>query len=285
MQWERAKNYILITFILLNLGLAGLLYMENRRYTLSPERERIIHQILGENNISLYTHLIRRFPPMRPLLVSGFYYDVNELIEIFFENPDLVERDYDRNVFIYGESELSISNGIVFFYKGINQADTPSQMPSGAARVQASLLTREFINRHYPTFVHDITFESGGGIFMEYREKYRGRLIYSNFIRFFVTHIGIEWIEMQFGNVIGHSPDPRMIFAADEALLTFMQRNRFLAVEGGMFINRIDMVYYKEYVSFTSGTEYLAVPTYRIFIDGNNDIPFLINAFTNMMLD
>ena len=120
MDWGRAKNYILVFFLLLNIGLGLLLLLENQRYTLSGERIRIIRTVLDQNNISMYTHPMRRFPPMRPIEVTGFYYSeetTDRLLAIFFESPQYVSRtgtggNYD---FMYGGNSLRFSNGFIAY--------------------------------------------------------------------------------------------------------------------------------------------------------------------------
>jgi len=284
MEWEKAKNYILVAFVLLNAGLALLLHLEHRRYTMTGDRDRNIRVVLGQNNISLYTIPIRNFPPMRPVDVAGFYYDIDELLEIFFEYPALVERDDERYFFSHGYSQLTISNGLISFDFDIRGLGYPSIEPAPPiTHGDAAALSDEFISRHFPDFEHDITFEWEDGIRRIYRQQYRGRLIHSNFAEFFITSHGIEWIDMQFGRIIGHIREPQMIFAPDEVLLTFMQHVRDRAMEEPIFIREMDMVYLQAYESTQQGILYPAVPTYRIFIEGNDDTPYLINAFTNLM--
>ena len=308
MEWERAKNIILIAFILLNLGLAAMVFWEQRRYTMTPEQEHHIRTVLGQNNIQVYTNPLRRFPPMQALEISGFYYDRDALLEIFFEDPASVMHTVDEfgaDIYETYAGRLEISNGFIFFRNTLGNRDGVGLLSDGSAdepdndedtpapRVErsfAAALTNEFINRHFPDFENDITVDvydiSGNqyGVRRTYLEVYRGQRIYSNFVEFFVTHQGIKEIEMQFGRILGYSGAPRMIFAPDEILLTFMQRFRHIAMENPIFINRIDIVYLKEYYSDQFGSVSRAVPFYRIFKNGN-DFPFFINAFTNTIID
>ena len=293
MEWERAKNYILVAFILLNLGLGAVILLDGR-YTLTPERERNIRTVLDQNNISLYRLPMRRFPPMLPLDVTGFYYDIDELLEMFFEDPATAERfDSDDNIlgapqrydYRCGYSRLFVNNGFVTFWydtrglEHVRQSIAASQ--EGITWEEAAVLTTEFIATHFPDFEHDITFDVDGGIRRIYLQVYRERPIFSNRIEFDISNYGIEWIEMRFGQVIGHGLVPRSIFAPDEVLLTFMQAMHH--VEEPIIIQTIDMVYFQGYPSLQSGSSYPAVPTYRIFMKGD-DLPFLINAFTNTSL-
>jgi len=280
MEWERAKNIILIAFVVLNLGLAGLFFAEYRRYTLSPARINTVVTVLSANNINLDTSLPRRFEPMRHLDISGFYYDLPALLAIFFDEPENLYHIEDDHgvIFSNGVSTLDISNGFVTFENG-----EPAYSPYEISRDDAILIAQNFINLHFPNFVPDMILDaySGDGVQIIFREQYRGQIILSNYIEFLISRRRVEWIEMQFGRVIGHSAEARMIFAPDEILLTFLQRMRHSAMENPIFISSIDMVYLLEYASYSEGQVYPAVPFYRIFIR-YNDFEFLINAYTNV---
>ncbi|MCL2355747.1 MAG: hypothetical protein FWC70_01145 [Defluviitaleaceae bacterium] len=286
MEWERAKNFILTAFILLNLGLAFLLHLENRRFALTGDRVSTINEVLANNNIHLYTSLIRRFPPMPHLDISGHYYDIDLLLEIFFGDADFFRRETETGHYIF-ETEggafgrLEILNGFVTFDKRDALGENSL---AEISRADAIGVSDEFIAEWFPDFVHDHIFDDFGGVRIIYRQEYRGRLIHSNYIDFFVTSRGVEWIEMQFGQIIGHSTGSRMIFAPDEVLLTFMQRVQHRAADTPYFISHIDIVYLQEYVSDERGSVYPAVPFYRIFVL-DNDLEFLINAYTNTIIN
>lgn len=284
MEWERAKNIILIAFIILNAGLATMLLFEDRRYTLSQERISNIHSVLSENNINMYALPPRRFAPMRHLDISGFYYDIPALLEIFFDEPpeqaDTVEGHY---VFTSENARLEIINGFISFDNSRNLSENNIETISHAAAIEVA---EAFIAEHFADFRRDTVFDAfgGEGVWVVFRQEYRGQLIHSNRIEFLVTAAGIEWVDMQFGRVIGYSAEPRMIFAPDEVLLTFMQRMRHEAMETPIFITNIDMVYLQEYAGTGVGSVYPAVPVYRIFILGH-DLEFLINAYTNVSIN
>lgn len=287
MEWERAKNYILIAFVILNLGLFTLLFLEDSRYTLTPHRTSNIHAVLSDNNINLYATLMRRFVPMRHLEVSGFYYDVSALIEVFFEAPEnVLQKKTEEGHYIFETEDafLEIFNGFITFDNRLDLGINSSDEAKAITHTAAIQISDEFIAKHFPDFVRDIVHDqyNGDGVHIIYSQEYNGRLISTNMIELLVTARGKEWIEMQFGRVIGYSTELHRIFAPDEALLTFMQRMRHVARENPIFITNIDMVYMKEYASDQIGTVYPAVPFYRIFIR-DREFPFLINAYTNVM--
>ena len=290
MEWERAKTIILIVFVLLNITLGGLRFADHRRYWMTSEQERNIRIVLDQNNIQLYTDPIRRFTPMRPIEVRGFYYDEDFLLDLFFDGADVDRWEYDWGLVVFSSGDglhLEKSNGFIFFEIYGNAGYSPNMYAVDRGFAQSK--TGEFIDRNFPNFEIDIVFDSydfygNHGIRRIYRETYQGMQVYSNFIEFFVTERGITQIEMQFGQIIGESQvPPRMIFPPDEVLLTFMQRFRHIATESPIFINRMDMVYVKLYHSDEVGFVSPAIPFYRIFIEGS-DFPLLINAFTNALM-
>ena len=282
MEWEKAKNYILLFFVLLNLALGGLLFMESRRYSMTPEREQAIVAILNQNNITMDTRLMRRFAPMRAMGISGFYYDADELVRIFFGNAAV-----QRTTTLQGYRvtrrpvELVISNGFVSYTNPHGRGEISELNPDEAQRLADAL-----VRANWPDFRLDIVHSGEDWILLSYREIYRGNKIHSNFIEFLVTEDGIERVEMQFGQVQGwESSDQQPIVSPDEALLTFVQRTRGHAQVAPMTIAHMDLVYFLEEGSTDPDVTHRAVPFYRVFVVGEGSDPFLINAFTNEMIN
>jgi len=287
MEWERAKSFLLLFFILLNLTLGFLIINERRRYTVTPEREQAIMTIMAENNITMDTRIIRRFPPMRELIVSGFYYDVDELLDIFFDTPANVMRSYfpHGQDFFYEDAELEIFHGFVSYNNLYGHGGAAEYMVE-LNRTRAEELTNAFVQAYFPDFRLDDVFESGSRIRLSYRQVYRGYIIHTNFIEFTVTEMGIVRVDMQFSQVLefGHEGP---IAAPDEALLTFVRRVRDIALVSPIVITHMDLVYFQVEESFDPDASNRAVPFYRIFIDGGgiDSDPFLINAITNEVLN
>jgi len=287
MQWERAKNLILLFFILLNITLMVLLRLEHHRYTMTSEREQLIHSVLARNQIEVQDSLIRQFPPMRALNISGFNYNTDELINILFDNPTLARRidNYDGPSIYEDRVALLVisTNGFITFDNPQGFRQIREGMHPADKQERARFLSDAFIQRYFPDFKWDTTLTEGEGFRLSYRQVYRGYVIYTNFIELLVTDIGIEQIEMQFGRVHGWATGTeRTIFAPDEALLTFMRRIRNIT-DAPVFVRVMDRVYYQENRS-ASHSIYQAIPVYRIFIR-DNDHPFLINAYTNQFIN
>jgi len=278
MEWEKAKNYILLFFVLLNLALGGLLFMESRRYSMTPEREQAIMTILNQNNITMDTALLRRFAPMRAMSIYGFYYDTDELVSIFFGNAAVQRTTNFRGYVVTRRpAVLEISNGFVTYNNPRGRGEI-----SELTQAEAQRVADIFIRANWPDFRLDIVYSGDDWLLLSYRQVYRGHKIHSNFIEILVTEEGIVRVEMQYGRVHGwESPDQQPIVSPDEALLTFVQRIRGHAQIAPITITHMDLVYFLEEGSTEPYVLHRAVPFYRVFVAGEGSDPFLINAFTN----
>ncbi|MCL2404988.1 MAG: hypothetical protein FWC92_05515 [Defluviitaleaceae bacterium] len=280
MEWEKAKSYLLLFFVLLNLTLGGLIFMESRRYRVTPEREQTIINILAQNNITMDNRLQRRFPPMRMLNVSGFYYNTDELVRIFFGNATVQRTTSARGYVVTRRpAELVISDGFISYTNQRGRGGIDELTPAEAQR-----LTDAFVHAYWPDFRLDIIYTGNDWLLLSYRQVYRGHIIHSNFIEFFVTEDGITLVEMQFSQVLNwESTDPLPIVSPDEALLTFLQRVRTPVAP--MVITHMDLVYFQEEGGTDPYVTHRAVPFYRVFVAGDGSDPFLINAITNEMIN
>ena len=287
MQWERAKSYLLLFFILLNLTLGGLLFLEHRRYTVTPEREQSIITIMNQNNIAMGTRLMRRFPPMRGMYVTGFYYDESQLADIFFDGADDVRHTSTvrGHIFTNDTADLIISNGFISYVNPEGHGGHDQWLPE-LCRTQAQSLTDAFVRANWPDFRLDDVFVGQDRLRLSYRQVYRGYMIHTNFIELIVTYRGIVQVEMQFSHVLEWSDETRPIVAPDLALLTFVRRVRPLtiALANPLVITDMDLVYFQMEGSPDADANYLAVPFYRVFVGDGGD-PFLINAFTNEIIN
>jgi len=283
LEWNRAKNFMLVFFLLANLLLAALIRYETGGYTLTRERENVIWAVFDQNNIAMYASIPRSFAPMRALQVSGYDYDFGRLLAIFFPYGAEPAHVYDdnRDEFTWGDARLVISNGYISFVSGETAAGTPN-------RDAAIALSQAFINEHYPDFrldVHSIRYVRRG-VRIFYRQEHQGHLIHTNFVEFLVTGEGdellIEEVDIQYGRPLGFAYMPRVLAGPDEALLTFVQNVRRRGDEP-ILIRHMDIAYFQ----VTPGsrdvyTAFYAEPFYRIFVEGQTE-PFLVSAYGGQM--
>jgi len=289
MEWERAKTFLMVFFIALNIILGGLLFMENRRYVVSPEREQAIIAIMNRNDISFDAQFIRRFPPMRAISVTGFYYNADELADIFFGSSHDAMRSYTPSGMILsygpGPAELVISHGFISYYNPYGHGNTAYELQSLDWQ-DAQIITDAFVGEHWPDFELDDVFIADDWLRLSYRQVYRGYVIHTNFIEIIVTDMGIELVDIQFGQVFEWYGQESPIAAPDEVLLTFVQHVINMPQILPITITHMDLVYFQEEEgSANPYARYRALPFYRVFIAGNTSDPFLINAFTNEIIN
>lgn len=277
MQWDRAKNFMLLFFLVANVLLAALIRYEADSYILTRERENAIQAVFAQNDINIYHPIPRQFRPMRALRMVGYDYDVYRLLSIFFPPYAEVSHrgDARRDEFTWENMRLVIDRGYVFFVSGLGVTGVPDQA-AAIARTQA------FVDEYYPDFIldiHSIRQASRGGLRIFYRQEYAGHIIHTNFIEFLITGEGddlvIEEVDMRYGSPLGFAYLPRDLSGPDEALLAFVQYFRRQNYEP-VLIRYMDIVYYQPV------DRAYAEPFYRVFIEGQND-PFLVNAITNQI--
>ena len=281
MQWDRAKNFMIIFFLLVNILLMGLIRYESGVHTLTRERENAIQTIFAQNNVNMYYPIPRRFTPMRALQVSAHDYDTERLLSIFFPSHVLDDEihhrsDSGRDEFAWQNLRLVIDRGYVFFVSGLGITGVPDQE-------SAIALTQAFVDQHYPDFRLDtesIRQARRGGLRIFFRQEYQGHIIHTNYIEFLVTGDGdelvIEEVDMHYVRPVGFAYLPRDLVGPDEALLTFVQFYRLQSDEP-VLITHMDIVYFQ-----SSRESAYVEPTYRIFTQSQVE-PFLINAYTNQI--
>ena len=287
MLWEKAKNLIIIFFLMLNAVLAALNYTQSSRHVLTAERRTAVISMLNQNKISIYIEILRDYKPRRILSVYGYEYDMEKKLAMLFpENADITRLEYDgREEYVCGDIVMTFSNGYIAY-------DNPSGLyPGVTLTAEAGVLSRSaaiaaceaFMSEHFPDFVYDVSIlpsDSGWRIF--YRQVYQRNIIHTNFVEIVITPNGIEQLDIQYGKPAGFVGSPREICAPDEALLTFMQRIKDISGDSPVIINHMDLAYIQDEPGLQKGAVYMTTPYYRVFVE-HLDQPYLINAFTNRM--
>ena len=276
MLWERAKTLCIIFFLLLNIALAFLHYNESKQYVLTPEQERLVYQMLRQNQINIYCRLIHEYPPMRPLSVSDYQYDMDALISLLFDEPhEVVDIQTSAEEEYYdGTARLTLSNGYITY--DCPDGFKPRANVSVLGMDEAVMLCDTFVQQYDTNFVLDASgmVDLADGWRIPYRENFQKSIVHTNFIEFLVTEKGIEQIDMQYRPLHGFTGPAQAICSPDEALLTFIQHVRVLYNDTPVIIKNMDLVYYQDKAQ--------ALPYYRIFIE-SQEVPFLINAYTNTL--
>jgi hypothetical protein len=201
---------------------------------------------------------------------------MESILDLFFEDLPEYSGDANREIYRLGQAELVVSNGFISYNNPLGLGAEPDTLN----RENAVLLGDVIVNAAFPGFELDYVFPIAEGFRLFYREIYRGHTVHSNFIEMLVTENGITQADIQFGTISDFEGAAREIFSPDEVLLTFIQRVRSIWPEKTILIDKMDLVYYQEEIR----SDLHAIPYYRIFIS-ENEVPFMINAFTNICIN
>jgi len=291
-QWQKAKNIVVLFLIAVNIILFFLIQSDTARTRLSSSQEAAIVSVLNREQISLNTDIGRiNFSPMRRLTLRPVEINHNEVLAIFFDSAEIshLTRVIDGDRIIYhtptSDRVLTLRNS-AFEFDDYNRGEIIDFTQSTEEiLLEARRITDELVERmgHFSDgFALDIKhYRIGDFINAVYRFSYRGIIIQPNEIRFTITQSGIRAVEYRFFEPIGHDGESRVIFAPDEILLRFMT-DPIINNLKPVIINSIDIVYdFKE--EDLNGDVVYAVPSYRINYSGGARVlaEFLIDAYSN----
>lgn len=287
MNWVKAKNITIIAFILLNIILILLRYIDNRRYILSSSQQAAVITILNNNNITLLDNFVfpRHYPKGQISLIS-IPFNQNNMVNIFMrDNKDTTLRVEDNLRIYENYNERVTFEGSKIIYENLGNTELYIA-DENDANVFSSQLIRN-LGQMGSDFTLDRTLVTESEIILEYRQNYRNHILFSNYIIFTFENSTIKTIEFSYYDTDGFTGNTREVSSADEVLITFMREVRLLhQCEEEVHIEKIDLVY-KQTESNLHKTTSVAVPYYRIYYYINGDLNvnpniMLINAYNNM---
>ena len=284
MDWNKVKSIFIYILIIINIGLLALNYKASRKYTLTGDQERAVYQLLSNNNIGVYTDLIKNFSPMRQLAVTTPSFDNDKIRNAFFQQDEEIKItiEFDKTVFKSESKTVTLAENILFF-----------DCPEGTGNIQnfnkkdAAEYAEDFIDNPAFDTKNNINLEKiseyQDGYKVEFNELYGKNSIFCSSREVYITHKGIVFMRAEFYNVEGYTGEKRQICSCDEALLTVLYaiKNSEQEMPTGTYIEKIELGYGLQEQSDISQINTLKlVPCYRVFVSGF-DKPFTINAYTN----
>ncbi len=284
MDWNRVKSIFIYILIVINICLFVLNYKEGQKYTLTSEQEKAVYELLSNNNIGVYTNLIKKFSPMRQLAVTTPVFDNDSIRSVFFDKNEEIKItvDFDRTVF-KGESKTVTLYGNILVF----------ECPDGTGAIEN--LTQKKAAESAENFINSLTFEGRNNIEMEkvseyengylveFNELYGKSSVFCSSRNVYITEDGIISMVSEFYNIEGYTGEKRQICSCDEALLTVLYdiKNSGDEMPTGAYIEKIELGYDLQAQSDISQINTLKlVPCYRVFISGF-DKPFTVDAYTN----
>lgn len=283
MNGDKAKNIIIVIFLVINMFLAFLTFKDDRKYYLSNNSLENIDSILNAYNIKLdNNNLIKVFKPLRKLKgQTGNILDKNFII-------DSIAQDKNNLDFIITNSESeSYKNSLEEFYfnQGSFTYDNYQGININEDNLDFCNNILKKLNDYTKNFVLDTVIEVNGKTIIQYREKLKNYYIYDNYLNFYIENEKLKKIEFNYDNIGSFEGSKRDISYVQEVILTFLHNieNKNSTIN----IERIDIVYAPMINKDSSESKrIILLPFYRFnyyetYLGNKVYNSLLINAYTN----
>ncbi len=279
MNWEKSKTIIIWLLIALN----GYLFLVNNvfktSYDIKGEQEKAIIELLSKNGIGVYDEINIEFKPLAHLNIQASEDDVNEqsYFNTFFDEPEVI-RENNQIIATEDSKTIIFENGFISFY--ISDEEDYYKLNDNLEEFVKNL------DPAYENFKLDKRFVENDGIVYEFREVYKDKVIYTNYLSIKLIDNKISFIQGFYGKPIGVSGKAREIASIDMVLYTFMEEAKEIYSDRNIFITGVDLVYYQEEYSSYDVVESVtkAIPCYRIYSEGEK-VPFIISAYENKVIN
>lgn len=278
MEWGRAKKFVVVLLVLLNVALGVLNFRQRQEKSMTSAQERAIFEVLSQNGITLYTELPTLSSSMARLSAEMPSYSKETLERLFFDGEKTtVSVGTDRNIYRGKDSTLTLSGA-----HGLLERDGVKPGKGSLSRAAAQRAAEKFISQteyFFGTFAEPVVVEEPNGFTVNFYGTYKRENVFANYFSLLVTEDGIRRIEFSYCPVQGYAGEKRDICYSDEALLTFMRQWR-KGWQAEAAISRIELGYdWMEQGSLSADGTVNFEPCYRIYMMEETE-PILINAYT-----
>lgn len=295
MDWAKSKTIIIWLLVALNIYLFFVNTILKTSYDFKGEQEKGIIELLNKNGIGIYDEIDIKYKPLAPINILASEDDIDEksYLDLFFTNPHIVRED-NQSIVTENSKEIIFENGFMSF--NINNEE---DYISYEGDLETFIIN---IEPAYKNFVLDKTFKQEDGFIYEFREKYKDKIIYTNYLSVKVVDNKIAGMQGFYGKVIKSNNKPREIASMDMVLCTFMEEakviyedktqvtyedeTKVVYEDKNIFITAVDLVYYQEEYSSYDVVKNTtkAIPCYRIYSEGEQT-PFIISAYENKVIN
>lgn len=278
MEWGKAKRFVIVLLVLLNLALGILNFRQRQENTMTSAQERAIFEVLSQNGITLYTELPTVSAPMARLSAEMPSYNKETLERIFFDSgKTTVTVGTDRAVYRGENATLTLEGA-----RGTWERTDRKPAKGSLTRSAAQRMAEKFISQteyFFGNYDEPVVSENEDGFEVVFYGTYKREKVFANYFSLLVTEDGISRIAFSYCPVQGYTGEKRDICHTDEALLAFMREWR----KGGRkeaAISRIELGYddMENGAASLEGTVDLE-PCYRIYLMEEEGAA-LVNAYT-----
>ncbi len=281
MEWEKAKKFVIILLVCLNVVLAVLYQSQQKEHSVSAAQEKAVFEVLSKNGITMYTDLITEYVPMRRLVCKKVLYTKERLEQIFFDGKKTVVIPSDGRILYRGDDSILTmqgGKGEMVYDVSVGKENLTKDQATDQAEAYMKHLQKEF--QHFVLYG---TQEQEKGYCVKFYQKYEGQYIFSNYIFVYVSEDGVYRTEFCYQPIEGYIGERKDIFYADEALLTFMRKWQEINPKQNATIQRMDLGYMTTEMNGRADGSGYAVPCYMISVMEHQQ-PFFINAYTCQMI-
>lgn len=279
MNWSKSKTIIIWLLVALNIYLFFVNTILKTSYDFKGEQEKGIIELLNKNGIGIYDEIDIKYKPLAPIniLASEDDVDENNYLNMFFTNPNIVMEE-NQSIATENSKSIIFENGFMTFDIG-----DESDYITYDGELEKFITS---IDPAYKNFVLDKTFKNDGAVIYEFRETYKDKIIYTNYLSVKVEDNKIAGMQGFYGKVIKSNNKTREMASMDMVLCTFMEEAKVIYEGKNIFITDVDLVYYQEEYSSYDVVKNTtkAIPCYRIYSEGE-EIPFIISAYENKVIN
>lgn len=256
MEWNKAKNLILILLAVINIILLILNVYKLKTNTVSTERIQNIMNICEKYDMEINCRLPEEVLPLTQLSIKKYDYDYVRLQQIFFGSIQDVKRteDLTSSIFKKGEEKMTVENSRVIF-------TSPKKDYS---------LYISNINELLGNF----EIERKSGDFIYYFQKYRDLPVFSNYICVDLSVQDKMTITLNYCTIQKSVGSRQNIIGADEAIYCAIDTIS-KDIQGKKEITLMEKGFYDSRTSLTQ--EGAIPPVYAIYV---NDRIYYVNAYT-----
>lgn len=286
MDWEKIKKIFIYILVLVNIGLFAVNYKNARKYTMTSEEERAVFKLLSDNNIGVYTNLIKNSPPMRQAAVTVPVFTNEEIRNMFFSSDEelKITVDFDSVEFKSSEKEVTVSGNSIHFVSE-NGTGEIKEIGRKKAFDQAEDFIESLDITEGRTIEAETVRDENNGYRVYFSESFGGEKIFCSFAEVYVTEKGVEEADFTFYDTEGYIGEKRQICSSDEALLTVMYEIKSVSdLPKETYIEKIERGYdFGNENDIADVSVIKLVPCYRIYVSSFNE-PFIVNAYTNTIM-
>lgn len=274
MNWDKAKNYTIISLIILNVLLLTLNILNLRKNILTNSQKKDITQVLKNNSIFLNCDIPEKFQPMPSLSMDMYEFDYIKMQKLFFDDVSKVVRtdNKDEVIFKQENNQLKLINNSFNYVGAVENASDEKS---------AKKISDNYVRNISSAFGSFSLFNtrriSQDGYCFEYFQKYN---VYDIFINKIVVCVYNDKIDISgtYYKLNENNTNVSEIISADEALFSAMSTLSREYTEKAV-INNIDLGYY--YNNSLNNKTIVAVPSYRLLMFDNK--VFYVNGYSGLV--